>query len=284
MTEKEEKYIKIPAFCPFCGEKTKILQENESEVLLCTNPSCNGRFISLLSFFVSRKATNIDGLSEATLELLINQKFITKYEDIYKLYTHRSELETLPGLGKKSVDNLLSSIEKSRNISLENFINALSITDVGFATAKLLADFCNNDISDFLKKLSSENTDFTEIDGIGEQTNSAIHDWWRACGKPVENLSKEFKFLPKNTPKITNKIPILFEKKFCITGSFPQSREILQKKIENLGGKFVSSVSKKTDILFVGENAGSKRKKAEDLGIKIIEKEELYRILGEKDD
>ena len=136
-------HIKIPNKCPVCGGATSIKQDNESEALVCTNPDCIGKKLARFTHFVSRKCMNIDGLSERTLELLISNNLIRNFRDIYHLKEHVGKLCTLDGMGKKSVENLINSVEKSRDVKLENFIAALGIDGVGLSVAKTISDYFN---------------------------------------------------------------------------------------------------------------------------------------------
>lgn len=268
--------IKIPNKCPVCGGAISIQQDNESEVLVCTNPDCIGKKIARFTHFVSRHCMNIDGLSSATLETLISHGFIHNYKDIYHLSSHRSELIRLDGYGAKSIDNLLESIEKSRNVKLENFITALSIPHIGISAAKAISNKFNGDHYEFIHALSSD-YDFSQIDGFGEITNKSLHDWWKSKGSMVELLPMEMNFIVEEK-SANNSLSGL---KFCITGTFSQPRDAIKVMLESKGAKFISHVSKNLDVLFVGDKAGSKLAKAQQLGIKIADENELMKILGD---
>lgn len=268
--------IKIPNKCPVCGGAISIQQDNESEVLVCTNPDCIGKKIARFTHFVSRHCMNIDGLSSATLETLISHGFIHNYKDIYHLSSHRSELIRLDGYGAKSIDNLLESIEKSRNVKLENFITALSIPHIGISAAKAISNKFNGDPYEFIHALSSD-YDFSQIDGFGEITNKSLHDWWKSKDSMVELLPMEMNFIVEEK-SANNSLSGL---KFCITGTFSQPRDAIKVMLESKGAKFISHVSKNLDVLFVGDKAGSKLAKAQQLGIKIADENELMKILGD---
>lgn len=268
--------IKIPTKCPVCGGVTSIKQDNESEVLVCTNPDCIGKKLARFTHFVSRKCMNIDGLSERTLETLISHGFIHNYKDIYHLSDYRSELIRLDGYGAKSIDNLLESIEKSRNVKLENFITALGIPNIGLSAAKAISKKFNGDHYEFIQALSSD-YDFSQIDDFGEITNKSLHDWWKSKDPMAELLPIEMNFIVEEK-SVDNSLSGL---KFCITGMFSQSRDELKAILESKGAKFISSVSKNLDVLFIGDKAGSKLAKAQQLGIKIADENELMKILGD---
>lgn len=268
--------LKIPTTCPCCRQPTEIKYTDNSKVLMCTNPNCAAKKLAQFTHFVSRKCMNIDGLSERTLETLISHGFIHKYKDIYHLSDRRSELIRLDGYGAKSIDNLLESIEKSRNVKLENFITALSIPNIGLSAAKAISKKFNGDHYEFIQALSSD-YDFSQIDDFGEITNKSLHDWWKSKDPMAELLPIEMNFIVEEK-SVDNSLSGL---KFCITGMFSQSRDELKAILESKGAKFISSVSKNLDVLFVGDKAGSKLAKAQQLGIKIAYENELMKMLGD---
>lgn len=272
--------IKIPTKCPVCGGATSIKQDNESEVLVCTNPDCIGKKLARFTHFVSRKCMNIDGLSERTLELLISNNLIRNFRDIYHLKEHVGKLCTLDGMGKKSVENLINSVEKSRDVKLENFIAALGIPNIGLSAAKAISKKFNGSHYDFVLALANDNYDFSQIDDFGEITNKSLHDWWHSKDPMVGLLPIEVNFIVEND---TGSSSNLDGKSFCITGSLTHyaNRDVLVKAIEDNGGKYVSSVSKKTDYLINNDknSTSGKNKKAIDLNIPIISEEDFLNMI-----
>lgn len=272
--------IKIPTKCPVCGGATSIKQDNESEVLVCTNPDCIGKKLARFTHFVSRKCMNIDGLSERTLELLISNNLIRNFRDIYHLKEHVGKLCTLDGMGKKSVENLINSVEKSRDVKLENFIAALGIPNIGLSAAKAISKKFNGSHYDFVLALANDNYDFSQIDDFGEITNKSLHDWWHSKDTMVELLPMEVNFIVEND---TGSSSNLDGKSFCITGSLTHyaNRDALVKAIEDNGGKYVSSVTKKTDYLINNDknSTSGKNKKAIDLSIPIISEEDFLNMI-----
>lgn len=272
--------IKIPTKCPVCGGETSIKQDNESEVLVCTNPDCVGKKLARFTHFVSRKCMNIDGLSERTLELLISNNLIRNFRDIYHLKEHVGKLCTLDGMGKKSVENLINSVEKSRDVKLENFIAALGIPNIGLSAAKAISKKFNGSHYDFVLALANDNYDFSQIDDFGEITNKSLHDWWHSKDPMVELLPMEVNFIVEND---TGSSSNLDGKSFCITGSLTHyaNRDALVKAIEDNGGKYVSSVTKKTDYLINNDknSTSGKNKKAIDLSIPIISEEDFLNMI-----
>ena len=265
----------IPTKCPCCGSETIVKNTDNSQVLMCPNPGCSAKRIAQFTHFVSRKCMNIDGLSEKTLETLISHGFLRNFKDIYYLSGHRQQLIQLDGFGEKSIDNLLKSIEDSRNIKLENFITAFGIPNIGLSAAKTISSYFNGGFHKFIESVAAE-SDFTKLDDFGTTMNNSIYDFMRENFSMVEELAKEMNFI-REEKSTDNSLDGL---KFCITGSFSQPRDSLKKALESRGAKFISSVSKNLDILFVGEKAGSKLTKAQQLGVRVADEEELMKMLN----
>lgn len=271
--------LHIPHSCPCCGAKTEIKHTDNSKVLMCTNPNCTAKKIAQFTHFVSRKCMNIDGLSEKSLETLISHGFLHSYKDIYHLSDYRNELICLDGWGEKSVNNMLNSIEKSRNIKLENFIAALGIPNIGGSAAKTISKAFNGDHYDFIQALSS-GYDFTQLEDFGEVMNQSLHDWWNNKDPMVELLPMELNFIQEeSTITISSK---LIGKNICVTGALKNfTRDSINAKIESIGAKPVGSVSKKTDYLITNEISGSsKYKKAIELGIPVITEDEFINMIS----
>ena len=270
--------LSIPDTCPCCGTKTEIKYTDNSKFLMCTNPNCPAKSLAKFTHFVSRNCANIEGLSEKTLEVLISRGFLHTFKDIYHLEEHKNKLIKIEGLGEKSVSSLLKSIEKSRDIKLENLINALGIPNIGLSAAKTISEHFNGDHYDFVQALVN-GFDFTQLKDFGDITNKSLHDWWASKDPMVELLPLEMHFIVEEKKEIKDNP--LNGIKFCITGSFSQSRDKLKEQLEAKGAKFVSGVSKNLDILFCGEKAGSKLTKAQSLGIKVTYEDELMKLLGD---
>lgn len=270
--------IAIPQLCPVCGGRTAVVKDNQSEVLVCTNPNCSGKLLGKLKFFVSKPAMNIEGFSEAALSLLVERGWIKSFKDIYHLDSYKEQWQQVEGFGKKSVEKILNAIEKSRDVKLSNFICALSIDGVGTAASKTIASHFNNDFDAFFEALTA-NYNWSALTDFGEVTAQNIASFGAQNGDMVRDLAKEMRFVQEEK-KETKESPVS-GKKFCITGSFSQSRDVLKQKLETLGAIFVSGVSKNLDVLFVGEKAGSKLTKAQNLGIRVAREDELMKLLGE---
>ena len=273
------KYIAIPSICPICGADTKIVQENDSKVLICTNDNCKGKLLGKLVHFCSKNAINIEGMSEATLQFLIDKGWIKSFMDIYKLDYHRENWKEYDGFGNKSVDKLLDAIEDSRNNTLDRFIYSLSIPQIGRSASKDIAKFFNNNYEEF--KMYGTTINYTQIDGFGESMNNSLHKWLSENHIMMEELAKEFTF--KNKKNNSNSVD-LSGKTFVITGSLIhyKNRDELVSIIESMGGKVSGSVSTKTSYLINNDtqSSSSKNQKAKQLNIPIISEQDFINMIS----
>lgn len=269
-----------PKVCPICGGMTEIAKDNATEVLTCKNPLCKGKLLGKVSHFVSRKAMNIDGLSEATLEKFIDFGWIAKLSDIYHLDEHFDELSSMDGFGEKSVQNLRDAIEQSKHVSLENFIAALSIPGIGTSQSKVLARHFPA-WSKFLEAIENR-YDFGQIQGFGTVLNDNIHTWFKVeyDAEGIDNLVQQMIFAASGQDTYRN---IFDGKVFVITGSLSlfKNRDALVKDIENHGGKVSGSVSKNTSYLINNDtqSSSSKNQKAKALGIQIISENDYVNLM-----
>jgi DNA ligase (NAD+) len=270
----------IPDKCPVCGTKTIINvstnEKTKTETLVCPNPDCIAKNIKRFTHFVSREAMNIDGLSEATIEKFIDAGFIKSFVDIYHIDKYKDEITTMEGFGEKSYNNLIKSLEKSKNVRLSNFLVALGIPNVGKDASKKIEKICKGSFEKF-KTLVDSKYDFTEIDGVGKIINDSIYDFDFNTVEDLANLLtfEEIKDEVKKENDITGKT-------FVITGSVEHfsNRNAIKDFIESNGGKVAGSVSSKTDYLVnndITSNSG-KNKKAKELGITIISEETLLEM------
>ena len=277
----EPDYITFPVTCPVCGDRTRLVTENNSTVLVCTNDNCKGKLLGKLTHFVSKNAINIDGLSEATLEKFIELGWLTCFEDIYKLKNYTSEMMQLESFGEKSVKRLLNSIEKSRNTTLDRFIYALSIPLIGRSASKTISKYFNGDFDHFCKECCLNQFDFTVLDDFGDVMNDSINDYIEKNVVMIGNLAKEMYF---EKPQIVASGANLSGLTFCITGSLNhfENRDEAKEKIEAAGGKVSGSVSAKASYLVNNdiESTSGKNKKAKELGVPIINEEELIKMLN----
>lgn len=281
-----------PLQCPICGHNTKVVKEKDTEVLMCMNAMCKGKLLGELTAFVSKKAHDIQGLSEATLSLLIQTGLVESAVDLYHLSDKRKEMSYFPRMGVKKIENILKSIEKSRMTSLSKFIAGLNIPLIGGTASKDIEKYeikkayligYDYAVDCFIEDIEND-FDFTCIDGIGDERSLSIHKYYEENKEYINCLLKEFHFpeLKKKDNVVTEDPASLAGKKFCITGSLSvfKNRDELKEDIETKGGKVVSSVTKQTDYLITNnKNSGSsKNKKAAELCIPIITEQEYLKI------
>lgn len=274
-TGSEQDFVMITN-CPMCD--TKLVKREGQVDYYCPNDHCPARKIEGLIHFVSRDAMNIDGLGDRIMEDFYNFHFIGNLADIYSLKDHEQDLIRLEGFGNKSVTNLLEAIENSKENSLERLIFGLGIPHVGSKTAKILA--MKFDTMDNLKNASFE--ELVSIPDIGDIIAKSILDYF--LDNHNSSIVEELKDLGINMKYTGEKIEEKEEfngKTFVLTGSLEIfTREEAEEKIELLGGKTSSSVSKKTSAVIVGANPGSKYTKAQELGIPIWTEKEFEEKLN----
>ena len=275
-------FVYIPANCPICGGKTKIKQENNSQVLICTNNNCKGKLLGMLTHFVSKNAMNIDGLSESTLEKFIELGFVKSFIDIYKLkYKFYNELVDLDGFGKKSVDKLINAIEKSKNTTLDRFIYSLCIPLIGRAASKTISKHFDCSFDRFYEEGCLNYFVFENLDDFGVSMSDSIRKYLDDNIKMVKELASYLTF--QTVQKTNATMPNLSGKTFVITGSLNtfENRDAAKELIESLGGKVSGSVSAKTSYLVNNDvsSTSSKNKKAKELGVSIITEEELLNMI-----
>ena len=271
-----------PSTCPICGGKTEIVKDNDTEVLMCSNSNCKGKLLGKLSAFASRNKMNIDGLSDETLSKFIARGWLTCFSDIYKLKDYYIHMINMSGFGRKSIDKLLDSIEKSRSVELNRFIAALSIPGVGDSTAKDISKHCEYDFDTFVMRLIDK-YNWSIIDGIGEKTSQQINEWIDDSGNREDFRKLLQTIIPVNLNTNNNTDQSLAGKNFVVTGDVTQfkNRKELQKFIESKGGKVTGSVTSKTNWLINNdvESTSSKNKKARELGIPIISEKDFLEMV-----
>ncbi len=277
--------FEIPSICPICGAPTKIVKDNDSEVLYCTNDDCKGKLLGKLCHAVSRNALNIDGLSEATLEKLINLGWIKSIKDIYHLSDYERIMKGLDGFGAKSVKKILNSIDTSRRTTLERFLYSLSIPLLGKTASNMIAKAVDNDFDSFMHVMSTYSAKyFNNLAGVGASLVTSMDTYFKNHRSDILNLSKEFTFeKPSVSDLLKSNNTNLEGKTFVITGSLFEfeNRDTAKARIESCGGKVSGSVSKKTSYLVSNEDSGSsKTMKAKELGVAIITEKELLEMIG----
>ncbi|MBQ7521682.1 MAG: NAD-dependent DNA ligase LigA [Clostridia bacterium] len=262
----------LPEICPSCG--SAVQRENDEAVLRCTNTQCPAQLLRNLIHFVSRDAMNIDGLGEAVLKQMTENHLIQSPSDIYTLT--KEQIMTLEKKKEKSADNLLKAIEKSKDNSLERVVYALGIRHIGQKSAKLL---CNAMLS-IDKIIHATAEELSVIEGFGGiMAESVVNYFSQEKNRELILKLKDsgVKMLPLEKKTENGQFS---GKTFVLTGTLPTlKRSQASAIIENAGGKVVSSVSKKTDYVVAGEEAGSKLTKAQSLGITILSEDELLSLV-----
>ena len=278
--DRAEYVLDYPKICPICKSQTVIKttqsDNREIKVLYCGNATCAGRQIKKFTHFVSKQALNIDGLSEASLERFIALGFIMKLTDIFKLDRYDSEIIGLEGFGEKSYNNLQNAITKARTTKLSSLLVAMNIPLVGKSAAKDMSELFSGDADEFIKAVKS-GYDFSTLDGFGEIMNIEISRWFQNADNMAEfcEVAEYLTFQPEGTVTADSS-NMFFGKTVVITGIFEHyTRDELTEKLQSLGAKVTGSVSKKTDYVLCGENAGSKLAKANALGVSVILEQDL---------
>ena len=273
----EEKDFEMIKFCPICN--SPLMKKDGQVDYYCFNQNCDRKHIEAIIHFASRKAMNIDGLGDRIVEDFYNMGFIHRFSDLYKLYEHKKELVELEGFGEKSIDNLMEAIENSKNQSLEKLIFALGIPNVGEKTAKVLAMH----YEELDNLINAPEEELTNIPDIGNIIAKSIKEYFSL--EFNKNQINNLKELGINMIYTGPKVEInenFYNKTFVITGTLEKyTRDEIEEKIELLGGKTSSSVSKKTSALIMGANAGSKYDKALKLEIPIWSEEDFEKLINE---
>ncbi len=270
-TGNEVKFV-MPENCPACGEK--IERSEEEAVFRCVNPTCPAQKIRSIIHFASRDAMDIEGLGDAVVEQLCSENIISDASGLY--YISKEMLVNLERFADKSAENLVSSIEKSKNNNADRFLYALGIRHIGSKAAKNLMSFFGS--VECLSAATKE--EIVAVPDIGDKMAESLINYF----SNESNLEyiKRFKEKGVNTEYISTSASSSLEGKvFVLTGTFPTlKRSEAKELIENNGGKVSGSVSKKTDFVVAGEEAGSKLTKANELGINVISEEELLRLIN----
>lgn len=278
LTEKRSKDSKpfpIPVSCPVCNSK---LEKPEDEVYYyCPNYNCPSQVKGRIEHFVHRNAMNIEGLGESIIDIFLNNGFISNYADIYELKSKKSNILKLERFGVKSVENILAAVEESKKKPFDKVLFALGIRHIGERTAKILADKFIT-LENLMKANEEE---IVAVHEIGPKIASSVAAFFRDKKnlKLIEKLKKSgLNFKSEKEFQKENKF--FKDKIFVLTGTLEKyKREDAQKIIEDSGGRATSSVSKKTDYVLAGKDAGSKLEKANELGVKVIDEKEFEQMV-----
>ena len=268
---KSDSVYRLPEVCPSCG--APVSRDEDEAAIRCNNPDCPAQLLRVLIHFCSRDAMDIDGLGEALLKIFADRELIKTASDIYNL--KREDIACIEGLGEKSADNLINAIEKSKENDLSKLIFALGIRHVGQKAGKLLADnFGNMDAV-----MSASEEDVSAIEGFGGIMAKSVVDYFSM--PESRKLIEELKSAGLNMNSLREIKDERFSgKTFVLTGTLTQyKRSEASAIIESFGGKTASSVSKKTTYVLAGEDAGSKLKKANELGVTVISEEEFGEMI-----
>lgn len=272
----ESKHLFIPEVCPICGQATIIKMDNESKMLVCPNPNCEGKLINKLDHFCGKKGLDIKGLSKATLEKLMTWGWVNNISDIMTLSNFRNEWISKPGFGQKSVDKILEAIETSKKVSLQKFISSLGIPLIGETVSKELVKYINS-YEDFRQK-ATEKFNFAIYEGFADSKTCAIWNFDFTEADKVYNYlaidSVEQSTDNSNNNSSLNGLTVV------ITGKLTKfkNRAELQTVIESKGGKVVGSVSNKTNFLINNDTASNSAKNvaAKKLGIPVLSEQEFF--------
>ncbi|MBI1348081.1 NAD-dependent DNA ligase LigA [bacterium] len=275
----DEQPFHFPEHCPEC--QTPVVQDEGGVYIRCPNPNCPAQLRESLRYFASRAAMDIEGLGIKLIEQLTEGGFLKNFGDIYRLQQHRGELIELDRQGEKSIDNLLAGIEASRTRPLWRLLTALNVRHVGTRTAQQLADHFGT--LDAIVNASVEQ--LGQVEEVGEVIAQAVHAFFQsAYGRQIiddlRSLGLNFGTpLPERTAPPSD--GPLMGKTLVVTGTLQRfRREEIQELIHELGGKAASSVSKKTDYVVAGAEAGSKLEKAKTLGVTVLTEDEFLALIG----
>ena len=260
----------IPEYCPVCG--TKLVKSDEEAAVRCPNVSCPAQIFRSIVHFASKGAMNIDGLGPAIVRTLLDNHLIKSVADLYTLT--KDQLLSLDNFKDKSADNLLNSIESSKSNSLDRLVFGLGIRNIGQASAKLLCE----KFGDLDNIINASADEIAQIEGFGDIMAQSVAEAFRE-----PHMIELIKRLENYGVNVTYDKQIVDERfkglTFVLTGTLPSlKRDEAKAIIEKFGGKASGSVSKKTNFVLAGEDAGSKLVKAQQLGVKIISQEEFLKM------
>lgn len=274
----------VPSYCPCCGKLLQIRKTSGgTRQLFCENPDCSARLVQKFVHFCEKTRMNIEGLSEKTLEQLLSHGWVHTFGDLYTLEQHREEIIRTEGFGVKSFERLQASIEKSRHCTLAQFIAGMGIPMVGRHAGRDLDRYFHGSWEAFEQAIQDE-FDFTQLPDFGGIMHNNIYTWYEdaEAAKLWRPLLDHIEFTKEDQPMETTMNNPFVGKTVVATGKLENyTRDGILMKLMSLGAKPASSVTKKTDYLIVGEKAGSKLTKAQQLGIRTLTEEEFEAMLAE---
>lgn len=273
----------IPNSCPCCGEKLYIHKTiGGTRQFYCENEMCSAKLIKKFVHFCDKTRMNIEGISNKTLECFVSHGWIRTFGDLYTLEQHREEIIQTEGFGVKSYERLQESIEKSRHCTLGQFIAGMGIPMVGRHAGRDLDQYFKGSWDAFEHAIQN-GFDFTNLPNFGAVMNQNIHNWYKDVKQEAlwRPLLEEIEFIKEKNTMEMNTNNVFAGKNVVATGKLENyTRDGIQMKLLSLGAKPASSVTKKTDYLIVGEKAGSKLAKAQELGVTILTESEFESMLG----
>ena len=273
----------IPFVCPCCGESLMIHKSTGgTRQLYCENPACPAKLVRKFVHFCSKTRMEIEGLAEQTLETFVDRGWVKNFGDLYELERYKDDIVATPGFGEKSFARLQQAVDKRRTCTLNQFIAALGILEVGRHAGRILNGYFGGSWDAFEKAIQ-DGFDFTQLTDFGQIMHDNIYNWYNDAGESRlwRPVLKHITFLKEDTTmsETMNNNPFA-GKTVVATGKLQNyTRDGIQMKLLSLGAKPAGSVSKKTDYLIVGENAGSKLEKAQALGITTLTEQQFEDML-----
>lgn len=276
--------FELPMICPCCGKELDVkLTSGGTRQLFCENPHCAAKLVQKFAHFCEKTRMNIEGLSETTLTKFIGHGWIRNFGDLYELEKHRDEIIRTEGFGVKSYERLQANIEKSRHCTLAKFIAGLGIPMVGRHAGRDLDRYFDGSWDAFEQAIR-DGFDFTQLPDFGKTMHDNIYTWYADAeeAKLWKPLLNHIEFVKETSTMTTNTNNPFAGKTIVATGKLVNyTRDGIQMKLLSLGATPASSVTKKTDYVIVGEKAGSKLTKAQQLGIKTLTEEEFEQMLAQ---
>ncbi|HET6343572.1 MAG TPA: NAD-dependent DNA ligase LigA, partial [Myxococcota bacterium] len=261
----------FPKSCPVCGAKTA--KDEDGAIIRCTGASCPAQLVEKIRHFASRTAMDIDGMGDKLASQLVSSSLVKTFADLYAL--DKKKLMSLERMGDKSADNILAAIERSKQTTQRRFLYALGIRHVGEATAKALAEA----FPDVRQLYTADNESITRVKDVGPTMAQFIYSFFR---EPQNREAIEALLAAGVTPaapQVATGGPFAGKTVVLTGGMSGMSREQAKEEIERRGGKVAGSVSRKTDFVVAGEDAGSKLKKAQELGVRILDEQAFLQLL-----
>ncbi|NBI85499.1 NAD-dependent DNA ligase LigA [Lachnospiraceae bacterium] len=277
----------IPEACPCCGKPTRIFSRAGDkgklvETLHCDNPDCSSQILHKFIHFAEKKAMDISGISEATIEKFMEMGFLKTFRDFYHLDRYKDEIVQMEGFGEKSYQKIIGSVEKSRNTTFTRYVVAMDIPMIGRTAGRILERHFQGDLQEFTKAAVNR-FDFTSLPGVGETMCRNIWEWFHDGRnlKLWKTLQEEVHFKKMEDITMAKKNNSAKDSPFAgctivVTGKLENfTRNTIHEKLKSIGATAGSSVTKKTDYLICGEKPGSKLAKAKELGVPVLTEQEF---------